>query len=73
MNFDKPITRRESIGKLLKISGSLVLSGAATGSVCSAPAARAESQDKKFIVEGIGDRYRELEHGVPFSYPERIT
>lgn len=55
MNVGKPITRRESITKLLKLSGGLVLSGAATWSVSSPPAAKATSQDKKFIIEGIGE------------------
>jgi hypothetical protein len=24
------------------------------------------------IVEGIGDRYRQLEHGQPFTFPESM-
>ncbi|MGD2184722.1 MAG: DUF362 domain-containing protein [Desulfobacterales bacterium] len=54
MNFNQPITRRESIRKLLQISGSLALSGAAAWSLQSPLAARAATGKKKFMVEGIG-------------------
>ena len=54
MNFNQPITRRESIRKLLQLSGGLALSGAAAWSVQSPLAARAASGKKKFMVEGLG-------------------
>ena len=54
MNFNQPITRRESIRRLLQISGSLALSGAAAWSVQAPPAARAASEKKRFLVEGLG-------------------
>jgi uncharacterized protein (DUF362 family) len=54
MNFNQPITRRESIRKLLQLSGGLALSGAAAWSVQWPLAARAASEKKKFMVEGLG-------------------
>ena len=54
MNFNQRITRRESIRKLLQLSGSLALSGAAAWSIQSPLAARAASEKKKFMVEGLG-------------------
>ncbi len=54
MNFNQPITRRESIRKLLQFSGSLALSGAAAWSIQSPLAAWAASEKKKFMVEGVG-------------------
>ena len=56
MNFNLPITRRESIRKLLQLSGSLALSGAAASSIQSPIAAWAASEKKKFIVEGVGQK-----------------
>ena len=49
-----PITRRESIKKLFKISGVLALTGAMTCPFKKAFSARAGSTHKKFIIEGIG-------------------
>ena len=54
MNFDKPITRRESIRRLLQWSGYITLAGTARLSLFELPRARAAAADKKFIVEGIG-------------------
>lgn len=54
MKFDHPITRRESIRKLLQLSGGLALSGVATWSVQSPLKAWAGSEKKKFIIEGVG-------------------
>jgi uncharacterized protein (DUF362 family) len=48
-----PITRRETIKKLLKISGSLALTGAMTWPFQKTISAWAGSTNKKFIVEGI--------------------
>ena len=53
MNYH-PITRRESIKKLLKISGGLALTGAMTWPFQKTISAWAGSTNKKFIVEGIG-------------------
>jgi uncharacterized protein (DUF362 family) len=54
MNFDKPITRRESLRKLLHWSGTVALAGAARLSLFELPRAEAATANKKFIVEGIG-------------------
>ena len=54
MKFDQPITRRESIRKLLKWSGSIALVGAARWSLSKLPEARAAAANKRFIIEGIG-------------------
>jgi len=48
MNFNKPITRRESIKKLAVISGGVVLSGTAQLPL------PASAESNRFIVEGIG-------------------
>ena len=52
MKFDQPITRRESIRRLLKWSGCITLAGAAPWPLFELPAAKAANQ--KFIVEGLG-------------------
>ena len=54
MNFDKPVTRRESIKKLVKLWGGLSLAGTVTGSLTTPLWARTAAADKKFIIEGIG-------------------
>ena len=54
MNFDKPITRRESLRRLLQWSGTVALAGAARLSLFDLPRAGAAEVDQKFIVEGIG-------------------
>ena len=54
MNFNKPLTRRESIKRLLQLGGSLGLAGAVGGSLQTPILANAASKNKKFIVEGIG-------------------
>jgi len=52
MNFDQPLTRRESIGRLLKWSGCITLAGAARWPLFELPGARAAAPNRKFIVEG---------------------
>lgn len=54
MNFDQPITRRESLGKLLNLSGCLALAGAATGFFQPPLSAGSGTKDRKFIIEGLG-------------------
>ena len=54
MNFDKPVTRRESIKKLAKLWGSLSLAGAVTGSLTIPVLVKAAPANKKFLIEGIG-------------------
>ena len=54
MNFDKPITRRESIQKLLKLTGSLAVAGAVTWPGQKQLLAAGVSGDNKFIAEAIG-------------------
>ena len=54
MNFDQPITRRESIRRLLQWSGTAALAGAARLSLFELPEVKAAAPNKKFIVEGIG-------------------
>jgi uncharacterized protein (DUF362 family) len=49
-----PITRRDSIKKLFKISGGLALTGIMTWPFQKTISAWAGSTDKKFIIEGIG-------------------
>ena len=54
MKFDQPMTRRESIRKLLKWSGCITLAGAAPWPLFEIPSARATAANQKFIIEGIG-------------------
>jgi uncharacterized protein (DUF362 family) len=54
MNFDKPLSRRETIKKLLHLWGCFSLTGIATVSVQKPIAAKAAPEDKKFLIEGIG-------------------
>jgi uncharacterized protein (DUF362 family) len=54
MNLEKPITRRETLQKLAKLSGCLALSGAAAWSLQSPFSALADSENRKFIIEGVG-------------------
>ena len=54
MKFDKPITRRESICKLLKWSGCITLAGTARWPLYELPAAKAAVANQKFVIEGIG-------------------
>jgi uncharacterized protein (DUF362 family) len=54
MNFDKPMTRRETIRRLLQWSGYVTLAGVARLSLFELPRAMAAAANKKFIVEGIG-------------------
>lgn len=55
MNFDKPITRRESLKKLLKSAGSLALAGTATWSSELVRSGRASAAPTGFMVEGRGE------------------
>jgi uncharacterized protein (DUF362 family) len=54
MNLEKPISRRETLQKLAKLSGCLALSGAAAWSLQSPFSALADSENRKFIIEGVG-------------------
>jgi uncharacterized protein (DUF362 family) len=54
MNFDYPMTRRESIRKMLQLSGYFALSSAAIRSALSPFPAWAASKESGFIIEGIG-------------------
>jgi uncharacterized protein (DUF362 family) len=54
MKFDRPITRRQSIKKLVKLSGGLAMAGALTWPLQKPSPVKAASQDHKFIIEGIG-------------------
>jgi len=56
MNTEHPVTRRESLKKLLHISGGLALGGIVTWPLCSPPSAWAGSKKERFIVEGIGNK-----------------
>jgi uncharacterized protein (DUF362 family) len=55
MNFERPITRRESIKKLLKFSGGLALAGTATSSPQCLRNASAATAPTGFLVEGVGE------------------
>ena len=54
MNFKQPITRRQSLRKLLQLTGCLALTGAAAWPGKSPFSAGAASANNKFLVEGIG-------------------
>ncbi len=54
MKSDKPITRRESIRRLVRWSGGIALAGAAKWPLFTASDACAASAVKRFIVEGLG-------------------
>ena len=54
MKFNEPITGRESLKKLLKISGGLTLGGIATWTPNQPKPVWAGSQQSGFITEGIG-------------------
>ena len=54
MNFKQRITRRESIRKLLQLTGCVALTGTATWTVQSLFSAGTASANDKFLVEGIG-------------------
>ncbi len=54
MKFDKPITRRESIRRLLQWSGCVTLAGAGQWPLFTSSDAWAAETNKRFIVEGFG-------------------
>jgi len=54
MKFDKPITRRESIRKILRWSGYVTLAGAAQWPLNALPDAWGAEAKKGFMVEGFG-------------------
>jgi len=56
MELDHPITRRESIKRVLHLSGSLALATFITGSFKRSLSAWAGVKDTGFVVEGIGTR-----------------
>ena len=55
MNFEKAITRRESIKKLLRVSGCLTFSGTAAFASNSAESGRPATANNGFMVEGVGE------------------
>jgi uncharacterized protein (DUF362 family) len=55
INFNKPLTRRESIKKILKSASCLALTGAATWSPEFALDGRASSEKTGFLIEAIGE------------------
>jgi uncharacterized protein (DUF362 family) len=55
MNFEKAVTRRESIKKLLRVSGCLTFSGAAAFASNSAGSGRPATANNGFMVEGVGE------------------
>ncbi len=55
MNFDKPITRRESLKQLLKVSGCLTLAGSAAFSSEFTESGWTSTTQSGFMVEGIGE------------------
>ena len=55
MNFQKAVTRRESIKKLLRVSGCLTFSGAAAFASNSAGSGRPATANNGFMVEGVGE------------------
>jgi len=55
MNLDKPVTRRESIKKLLRVSGCLTFSGTAAFASNSAESGRPATANNGFMVEGVGE------------------
>jgi len=54
MNFDRPLTRRESIRKLFRWSGYVTLAGATQWPLFTLPDAWATEAKKGFIIEGRG-------------------
>ena len=54
MALHYPMTRRESIKRLLHLSGSLALAGFVTGSIRGPLLAWAGAKETGFIVEGVG-------------------
>jgi uncharacterized protein (DUF362 family) len=55
MSFDKPITRRESLKRLLRASACLTLAGSATLSSEFIESGRASTAGNGFMVEGVGE------------------
>ena len=55
MNFEKAVTRRESIKKLLRVSGCLTFSGTAAFASNSAESGRPATANNGFMVEGVGE------------------
>jgi uncharacterized protein (DUF362 family) len=54
MELSHPITRRESVKKLLQLCGSLALGGFMAGPVHGSPSARGGVKKTGFILEGVG-------------------
>lgn len=52
MTYNTPMTRRESIRRMLQISGGLALAGTAAG---MSPLSALAAQNKRFLVEGLGE------------------
>jgi hypothetical protein len=56
MGLHHPITRRESLKKLLHLSGSLALAGFVTAPVRRPLSAWAGAKETGFVVEGVGEK-----------------
>ena len=56
MNINEPITRRETIRKLFKISGGLALTGALPLAAHIPRSTWADTEKKGFLIEGIGQK-----------------
>lgn len=54
MNFEKAVTRRESIKKLLRVSGCLTFAGTAAFASDLAESSRSATANNGFMVEGVG-------------------
>ena len=55
MNFEKAVTRRESIKKLLRVSGCLTFAGTAAFASNLAESGRSTTANNGFMVEGVGE------------------
>ena len=55
MNFEKAVTRRESIKKLLRVSGCLTFAGTAAFASDLAESSRSATTNNGFMVEGVGE------------------
>ncbi len=54
MNFNQPLTRRESIKKILRLSGGLAAAGTLTWPLSSSGAPRAATAEGKFVITAVG-------------------
>jgi len=56
MNFDRPLTRRESIKKILRLSGGLAAAGAAGWCLAPPFARRAAAAQNKLVITAVGQQ-----------------